>query len=78
MAVIYLMHPVHGAKVAISDHEAIQDEMNGWSRYTPAAPEPAVNHMHPLDHDGDGHPGGSPAGENATRRRGRRRASQED
>lgn len=27
---------------------------------------------HPLDHDGDGAPGGSPAGENATRRRGRK------
>ena len=24
---------------------------------------------HPLDHDGDGKPGGSPAGETATRRR---------
>lgn len=27
---------------------------------------------HPLDRDGDGKPGGSPAGENATRRRGRK------
>lgn len=27
---------------------------------------------HPLDHDGDGKAGGSPAGENATRRRGRK------
>lgn len=27
----------------------------------------------PLDHDGDGKPGGSPAGENATRTRGRAR-----
>jgi hypothetical protein len=27
---------------------------------------------HPLDHDGDGKPGGSPAGENATRTRGRK------
>jgi hypothetical protein len=27
---------------------------------------------HPLEHDGDGIPGGSPAGEQATRRRGRK------
>jgi hypothetical protein len=32
----------------------------------------AVLVPHPLDHDGDGVPGGSPAGENATRRRGRK------
>jgi hypothetical protein len=73
MSVIYMIHPTHGAKVAISEHEAIQDEMFGWSRYEP---EPAPSH--PLDHDGDGRPGGSPAGENATRRRGRRRAAQEE
>ena len=33
MAAIYLKHPVHGAKVAISEQEAIYDEMNGWMRY---------------------------------------------
>jgi hypothetical protein len=32
---------------------------------------------HPLDHDGDGKPGGSPAGENATRRRGRKPKGEE-
>jgi len=32
---------------------------------------------HPLDHDGDGRPGGSPAGENATRRRGRKPKGEE-
>ena len=41
MAVIYLIHPIHGAKVAISDIEAESDEKNGWTRYnsdTPSAP----------------------------------------
>ena len=36
MAVIYLVHPTHGAKVAISDVEANLDAMNGWQRYDPA------------------------------------------
>jgi hypothetical protein len=76
MAVIYLRHPQHGAKVAISEHEAVQDEMYGWERFSPAEEEPAP---HPLDHDGDGRPGGSLSGENSMRRRGaRRRAAQED
>lgn len=35
MAVIYLRHPVHGAKVATLDMEAEHDERNGWERYTP-------------------------------------------
>jgi hypothetical protein len=33
MAVIYLTHPVHGAKVATMDIEADADEKNGWTRY---------------------------------------------
>jgi hypothetical protein len=33
MAVIYMVHPTHGAKVAISDAEAILDAMDGWERY---------------------------------------------
>jgi len=54
MAVIYLQHPVHGSKVAISEQEANYDEMNGWMRYdldTPAsaavedAVEEPVNEM---------------------------------
>jgi hypothetical protein len=78
MSVIYMTHPTHGAKVAISEQEAIQDEMHGWERFEPTpAPAPAANRMHPLDHDGDGRPGGSLAGESATRRRGRRRAETE-
>jgi hypothetical protein len=32
MAVIYLVHPRHGAKVAISEEEAMNDSMYGWSR----------------------------------------------
>lgn len=38
MAVIYLTHPVHGAKVATMDMEADFDEQNGWKRYNPDAP----------------------------------------
>ena len=33
MPVIYLTHPVHGAKVATMDMEADLDVQNGWSRY---------------------------------------------
>ena len=42
MAVIYLVHEVHGAKVAISEEEAICDEDFGWERYNPDAPVQAV------------------------------------
>jgi hypothetical protein len=41
--VIYLRHPVHGTKVAIAEAEALEDELNGWVRYTldtPASSEP--------------------------------------
>ena len=77
MAVIYLVHPIHGAKVAISEDEAMNDGMYGWSRVDNPSELAEPTH-HPLDHDGDGHPGGSLSGENSTRRRGRRRAAQED
>jgi hypothetical protein len=33
--VIYLTHPLHGAKVATMDIEADADEANGWTRYNP-------------------------------------------
>jgi hypothetical protein len=33
MPIIYLRHPRHGEKVAISDLEAEYDEQNGWTRY---------------------------------------------
>ena len=39
---IYLKHPVHGTKVAISELEAAHDEQNGWSQYNPIAPAPEV------------------------------------
>lgn len=42
MAVIYLVHPRHGAKVAISEDEAIFDESYGWERYTFDTPAPAA------------------------------------
>ena len=44
MAIIYLTHPVHGAKIATMDLEAEMDEKNGWTRYnsdTPSEPEAA-------------------------------------
>jgi hypothetical protein len=34
MAIIYMSHPVHGAKVATMELEALADEQNGWTRYT--------------------------------------------
>ena len=38
MAVIYLKHPIHGAKVAASDIEAQMDRANGWEEFDPAVP----------------------------------------
>jgi len=35
---IYLKHPVHGTKVAISDIEAEYDVENGWTIYNPSTP----------------------------------------
>lgn len=35
MAVIYLRHPKHGAKVAISEAEARVDIDNGWEEFDP-------------------------------------------
>jgi hypothetical protein len=46
MAVIYMSHPVHGAKVATMELEAELDEKNGWTRYTldtPIEVAPVVN-----------------------------------
>jgi hypothetical protein len=74
MAVIYLVHPTHGAKVAISEDEAMNDAMYGWERVTLDEIAPAV---HPLDHDGDGRLGGSLPGEKSTRRRSRPAAQEE-
>lgn len=38
MSVIYLQHPIHGAKIATLDIEAEADEINGWTRYNPDTP----------------------------------------
>ena len=38
MAVIYMVHPLHGAKVATMELEAVADEANGWTRYNPETP----------------------------------------
>ena len=35
--VIYLKHPEHGAKVAITEEEAEVDIANGWERFDPTA-----------------------------------------
>lgn len=69
MSVIYMVHPVHGAKVAISEHEAEYDEMHGWMRYDPTTPAEEA------DEDEDEAPVNELA---APKRRGRRRATQED
>ena len=45
MAVIYLTHPIHGAKVAIAEAEAIYDETHGWMRYNPDEPSVPANAM---------------------------------
>jgi hypothetical protein len=47
MSIIYMRHPVHGAKVATMELEAQYDERNGWERYTPGEEvEPAsVNQL---------------------------------
>ena len=40
---VIMVHPVHGAKIAMSPVEIEQDEQNGWSRYNPDTPAaPAV------------------------------------
>lgn len=43
---IYLKHPIHGTKVAISDIEAECDVENGWTIYnlsTPSIAEEVIN-----------------------------------
>ena len=43
---ITLVHPIHGAKVATMELEAVADEKNGWTRYNPDTPvqaAPVVN-----------------------------------
>lgn len=45
---IYMSHPTHGAKVATMELEAVEDEKNGWVRYTldtPVEAAPVVNEL---------------------------------
>ena len=76
MPVIYMVHPVHGAKVAISEHEAIYDEMHGWKRYDNDTPAEAA------DEDDEDEVDAEPVEVvnelAAPKRRGRPRAKQED
>ena len=44
---VVLVHPIHGAKVAINEIEMEADVKNGWTEYNPdtpveAAPEPVT------------------------------------
>jgi hypothetical protein len=39
---IYLRHPKHGNKVAISRSEAIEDMEHGWEEYDPTEPDDSV------------------------------------
>jgi hypothetical protein len=43
---IYLRHPVHGLKIAISDVEAAMDHEHGWEEYDPL--EPAARQDEPV------------------------------
>ena len=49
MPVIYMTHPVHGAKVAIMEQEAEADEANGWVRYTLDTPSETVEEAAPVN-----------------------------
>ena len=35
---VIMVHPVHGAKIAMHSVEIEQDEQNGWTRYNPDTP----------------------------------------
>ena len=49
MAVIYMKHPIHGAKVATMELEALADEENGWVRYTLDTPPETVEEAAPVN-----------------------------
>lgn len=49
MSVIYMRHPVHGAKVATMELEAVADEKNGWVRYTLDTPDEAAPVVNALE-----------------------------
>lgn len=78
MSVIYMRHPVHGAKVAISEHEANYDEMHGWERYDPTTPAEAADVDEEDEDEAEAKPVEAVNEMAAPKRRGRRRAAQED
>jgi hypothetical protein len=47
MPVIYMKHPIHGAKIATMEMEAVYDERNGWERYDPS--DVAVEPVFPVN-----------------------------
>lgn len=49
MAVIYMKHDIHGAKVATMELEAVADEANGWVRYTLDTPVEEVAPVNVLE-----------------------------
>jgi hypothetical protein len=49
MPVIYMTHPIHGAKMATMEEEAVYDEQNGWTRYNPDTPSVAVEEAAPVN-----------------------------
>lgn len=49
MPVIYMKHPIHGAKVANMEAEAVADEANGWVRYTLDTPVDEVAPVNVLE-----------------------------
>jgi len=49
MAVIYMKHAVHGAKVATMELEAVADEANGWVRYTLDTPSEIAEEVAPVN-----------------------------
>ena len=44
---VIMVHPVHGAKVAINQAEIEMDEQNGWKRYNPDTPAEALVEVAP-------------------------------
>ena len=49
MPVIFLTHPVHGAKMATMEEEAAYDEQHGWSRYNPDTPSVEAEEAAPVN-----------------------------
>jgi hypothetical protein len=71
MSVIYLRHPIHGAKVAISEEEANNDAVYGWERFDIAS----LNLNEEVDENETETDEVDSVNEMVTPKRGRRRAS---